>query len=84
MVYAVGAVVLLASPQWRNVAFAMVALCHSIEAGPDRHFRQPWTCSPRRLSGWDSRIRVGCDLLITSTVAILAALHPRPLPRWPW
>ncbi len=84
MVYAVGAVVLLANPQWRNVAFAVVAVCHSIELGLIGISTSLDLFTPQGFLVWDSRIRAVCDLLITSTMVILAALHPRPLPRWHW
>ena len=59
MVYAVGAVVLLASPQWRNVAFAMVALCHSIELALIGISTSLDLFTPDGFLVWDSRIRVG-------------------------
>lgn len=83
MVYAVGAVVLLASPQLRNVAFAIMALCHGVELALIAASTSLDVFVPQSFLIWDGYTRAVCDLVIAATIVVVATLHPRRLKRWP-
>lgn len=83
MVYAVGAVVLLAGPQWRNVAFAVMALCHSIELALIAVSTSMDVFVPQTFLIWDGYTRAVCDLVIAATIVTVAALHPRRVKHGP-
>ncbi len=82
MVYAVGAAVLLAGPQWRNLAFAVMALCHSIQLGLIAVSTSLDIFTPYPFLVWDGHLRALCDLLIAASMVAIAALHPRRIPNW--
>ena len=83
MVYAVGAVVLLANPQLRNVAFAVMALCHGIELALIAVSTSLDVFVPQSFLIWDAYTRAVCDLVIAATIVAVAVLHPRRLQHWP-
>lgn len=83
MVYAVGAVVVLASPQLRNVAFAVMALCHSLELALIAVSTSLDVFVPQSFLIWDGYTRAVCDLVIAATIVTVATLHPRRLEHWP-
>lgn len=77
MVYAVGAVVLLAAPQWRNAAFATIALCHSIQLGLIAVSTSLDVFAPIPFLVWDNALRSLCDILTAMSLVAIAALHPK-------
>lgn len=83
MVLAVGAVVLLAGPQWRNVAFALLTLSQSgqlmfiaIETNLD-------VFAPGWFVALDTPLRMVFDLVCAAAMVQVAVLHPRRLKAWP-
>ncbi|HET8871425.1 MAG TPA: hypothetical protein VFM48_13345, partial [Aquabacterium sp.] len=82
MVYAVGAVVVLAAPQWRNFAFMLMAVCHGVELELIAVTSNLDLFVPTTLLVWDSQVRAIADMMIAATVVVVAALHPRRLPGW--
>lgn len=83
-VFGVGAVVLLAGPQWRNAAFALLALSQSgqllfvaIENNLDL-FAPVW------LVTLDTQLRLAFDLITTASLVQIAVLHPHRLRGWGW
>lgn len=83
-VFAVGAVVLLAGPQWRNAAYAALALSQSgqlmfiaIENNLDL-FAPGWFVQ------LDTHLRLAFDLVSTAALVQIAVLHPLRLPGWGW
>ncbi|MDE2400276.1 MAG: histidine kinase [Burkholderiales bacterium] len=84
MVFAVGAVVVLAGPQWRNVAYAILAVCQAgqlvliaMEGNLDL-FMPDWFVV------LDTRLRTGFDLVTAAAIIQVAVLHPRRLQGWPY
>ena len=83
MVSAVGAVVLLAAPQWRNAAFALMAICHSLQLGLIAASTSLDVFVPIRFLFWDNHLRVACDLLTVTAMIAIAALHPKKIRNGP-
>lgn len=84
LVFGVGAVVLLAGPQWRNVAFAILAISQSgqllliaIENNLDL-FAPVWFVQ------LDTQLRLVFDLLASASLVQIAVLHPYRLEGWGW
>lgn len=80
----VGAVVLLAGPQWRNVAFAVLALT---QAGHLLLMATESTLDllmPVWFIEWDNALRTGFDIASGAAMIQVAVLHPRKLSAWPW
>jgi signal transduction histidine kinase len=84
MVFGVGVVVLLAGPQWRNAAFALLALSQAaqlllmaIELNFDL-FTPTWFIL------LDTNLRLAFDLISAASLVQIAALHPVPLPGARW
>ncbi|HET8694293.1 MAG TPA: ATP-binding protein [Aquabacterium sp.] len=82
MVYAVGAVVMLAAPQWRNFAFMVMTLCHGVQLEWIALSTSVDLFEPARLLQWDAVIRSVADLTIAASVVVVAALHPRRVAGW--
>lgn len=83
-VFGVGAVVLLAGPQWRNMAFAALALSQSgqlmfiaIENNLD-------VLAPTWLVQLDLQMRLVFDLVGTAALVQVAVLHPHRMAGWGW
>lgn len=83
-VFGVGAVVLLAGPQWRNAAFAALALSQSgqlifiaIENNLDL-FAPVWFVQ------LDMQLRLVFDLVGTAALVQIAVLHPQKMTGWGW
>jgi signal transduction histidine kinase len=84
LVFGVGAVVLLAGPQWRNAAFALLAMCQSgqlmfmaIETNLDV-FAPPWFVL------LDGQLRLAFDLISAACLVQIAVLHPAKMPGALW
>ncbi|RZI79207.1 MAG: histidine kinase [Rubrivivax sp.] len=82
--FTVGAVVVLAGPQWRNVAYFVLALS---QAG-QLMFTAIETNLDLFLPNWfmllDMRVRAGLDLTTAAAMIQVAVLHPRRLKGWPY
>lgn len=84
LVFGVGAVVLLAGLQWRNAAYAVLALCQSgqlmfvaIESSLDL-FTPDWFVL------LDTHLRLAFDLISAAALVQIAVLHPAALPKARW
>lgn len=82
--FAVGAVVVLAGPQWRNLAYLALALSQAgqlmfiaVETNLDL-FLPEWFMT------LDMRARGGLDLVTSAAMIQVAVLHPRRLKGWPY
>ncbi|MES2088646.1 MAG: ATP-binding protein [Pseudomonadota bacterium] len=82
--FAVGFVVVLAGPQWRNAAFTVLALCQAgqlmfiaMESNLDL-FVPDWFMQ------WDTSLRTTLDLITGVAVIQIAVLHPRRIKGWPF
>jgi len=84
MVFAVGAVVVLAGPQWRNAAYALLALAQSGQLMLIAMETNLDAFAP----GWfvllDTQLRLAFDLISAAAMVQVAVLHPRRLAGWPW
>jgi signal transduction histidine kinase len=84
VVMGVGAVVLLAGPQWRNVAFAVLTLTQS------GHLLLMATEStldvlmPVWFIELDTHLRTAFDVIAGAAMIQVAVLHPRRFSAWPW
>lgn len=83
-VFAVGAVVLLAGPQWRNAAYAALALSQSgqlmfIAIGNNLDVFAPvWFVQ------LDTQLRLALDLIGAAAMVQIAVLHPNRMKGWGW
>jgi len=84
VVFTVGAVVVLAGPQLRNVAYFVLALCQAgqllfiaVETNLDLFL-------PHWFMTLDMRMRAGFDLVTAAAMIQVAVLHPRRLKGWPY
>ena len=80
---AVGTLVLLAGPQWRNVAFMVLVTTqagHLLLMGVENNldlFTPPWFVQ------LDCYGRMALDLVSAGALMQVAVLHPRPVRHWP-
>ena len=84
MVFAVGAVVVLANPQIRNVVFALMTLCHAMQLAliAISTSLDVFTSSRFVLADW--YLRTWGDLALALTTVAIATLHPRQNKHWAW
>jgi len=83
-VYAVGAVVVLAGPQWRNVAYAILAFSQAMALMLMAIEANTALFAPWWLVQLDTSLRVMLDLTCAAALVQIAVLHPHRLPYWPW
>lgn len=83
-VFGVGIVVLLAEPQWRNMAFAVLAMSQAgqlmfiaIETNLD-------VFAPLWFVQLDAQLRLAFDLIAAAALVQMAVLHPHRLAGWGW
>ncbi len=79
IVFGVGVVVLLASPQWRNAAFALLAICQAGQLmfmGIEFNFD---LFTPAWFVELDTQVRLVFDLVSAAALVQIAVLHPAPM-----
>ncbi len=83
-VIGVGAVVLLAGPQWRNVAFAVLALTqggHLLLMATESTLE---LLAPMWFIHLDTSLRTALDVISGAAMVQVAVLHPRRFSSWSW
>lgn len=83
-VFAVGAVVLLAGPQWRNLAFAALALSQSGQLLFIAISNNLDVFAPMWFVQLDGQLRLIFDLVSTAALVQIAVLHPHRMAGWGW
>lgn len=84
VVSGVGAVVLLAGVQWRNAAFALMAVAqggHLLLMAMESNLE---LFMPLWFIHLDTTLRTGFDVASAAAMIQVAVLHPRKHPWWPW
>lgn len=84
LVFGAGAVVLLAGPQWRNAAYALLAMSQSGQLLFVAIESSLGLFTPDWFVQLDTHLRLAFDLISAATLVQIAVLHPVRLPNARW
>mgnify|MGYP003703394055 CR=1 FL=1 len=82
--FSVGWVVVLAGPQWRNVAFFILTMCQATQLMFIAVEHNLDIFLPDWFIPLDASVRAVMDAISAGAIVQIAMLHPRKVQNWPW